>query len=280
MSIQYGNSGDAVKQLQQDLNKLQYSLVEDGYFGPKTLVAVQDFQQSKGLVVDGIVGPRTQAAIQLALNPNPNVDTILYGVDLYHGDSVTSWNSVKNSKISYVFLKATEGTGFVDNKFNRRWNELKENGLIRAAYHFFRPSKDAIKQAEHFWNVVGNLEDDDMPLVLDLEVDDGMPSSTVEGKALDFLLKVEALSGKRPIIYGGPYFLKDLTLAERFKDYPLWVAHYKSSGQPMIPSPWINYTFWQYSDKAQVLGIGNPCDINKYRGSLDDLKKFIADSKV
>ena len=35
----------------------------DGYFGPRTEVAVREFQRSAGLAVDGLVGPRTWPAL-------------------------------------------------------------------------------------------------------------------------------------------------------------------------------------------------------------------------
>ncbi len=49
--------------LQKQLNKLGYSLKEDGYFGPSTSNAVKQFQKSKGLKVDGYVGLDTISKI-------------------------------------------------------------------------------------------------------------------------------------------------------------------------------------------------------------------------
>ncbi|MEK7528590.1 MAG: peptidoglycan-binding domain-containing protein [Patescibacteria group bacterium] len=40
-----------------------YSLVIDGYFGPKTQSAVIDFQKNNRLETDGIVGPQTWNAL-------------------------------------------------------------------------------------------------------------------------------------------------------------------------------------------------------------------------
>lgn len=47
---------DYVLFVQKQLNKLGYSLKEDGYFGSSTSDAVKQFQKSKGLKVDGYVG--------------------------------------------------------------------------------------------------------------------------------------------------------------------------------------------------------------------------------
>lgn len=61
--LKLGSRGDAVKELQQLLNKHGYKLAVDGIFGQKTLAAVKSFQKSKGLVVDGIVGNKTWGAL-------------------------------------------------------------------------------------------------------------------------------------------------------------------------------------------------------------------------
>lgn len=61
--LAYGMRGEYVRALQENLNKLGYSLATDGSFGPATLAAVKDYQSKKGLAVDGSVGPATKAAI-------------------------------------------------------------------------------------------------------------------------------------------------------------------------------------------------------------------------
>lgn len=60
VTVQQGNSGQAVKALQRELNrKHHYGLVEDGVFGAGTATAVKSFQSAHGLTADGIVGPAT-----------------------------------------------------------------------------------------------------------------------------------------------------------------------------------------------------------------------------
>lgn len=58
--VSYGSQGNAVKQVQQILNRSGYELEEDGVFGPLTRAAVLDYQKKNGLrIVDGIVGDET-----------------------------------------------------------------------------------------------------------------------------------------------------------------------------------------------------------------------------
>lgn len=66
--IRYGSSGPAVEKLQAGFNTVfpKYPglpLEVDGDFGPKTELAVREFQRRVGLKVDGIVGEQTAAQL-------------------------------------------------------------------------------------------------------------------------------------------------------------------------------------------------------------------------
>lgn len=54
----------AVKELQGDLKKVGYNVVEDGRFGPETEQATKRFQRKYGLTPDGIVGPKTLRTVK------------------------------------------------------------------------------------------------------------------------------------------------------------------------------------------------------------------------
>nr|WP_242833176.1 spore cortex-lytic enzyme [Desulfosporosinus acidiphilus] len=63
--LKVGSRGSDVLTLQGELSNLGYSVgTLDGIYGPKTLAAVEAFQQSDHLQVDGIDGPLTQAALE------------------------------------------------------------------------------------------------------------------------------------------------------------------------------------------------------------------------
>jgi peptidoglycan hydrolase-like protein with peptidoglycan-binding domain/GH24 family phage-related lysozyme (muramidase) len=57
-------TGTDVQQLQADLARWNFRGATDGVFGPATQQAVEQFQQSQGLIADGIVGPQTWAFLQ------------------------------------------------------------------------------------------------------------------------------------------------------------------------------------------------------------------------
>jgi peptidoglycan hydrolase-like protein with peptidoglycan-binding domain len=60
-TLQEGDSGSCVTQLQQRLNQLGGTLTVDGQFGPATKNAVLAFQGRERISFDGIVGPTTQS---------------------------------------------------------------------------------------------------------------------------------------------------------------------------------------------------------------------------
>lgn len=91
-TIRKGNRNIYVKEMQQMLQKLGYSLGicgVDGDFGTATEKAVKEFQRDNGLTQDGICGTKTWTALQEAvdkLQPKPEpvktYSVIIRGLDL------------------------------------------------------------------------------------------------------------------------------------------------------------------------------------------------------
>lgn len=77
----------------------------------------------------------------------------------------------------------------MDPTFATNWQGMHAAGLVRTAYHFGRPGKNATVQAQFFVRQVlkngGFHQSSTLPLVLDLEVTDG--KSPVR-KTLGFVL--------------------------------------------------------------------------------------------
>ncbi|AEH03586.1 transglycosylase [Pseudomonas phage PhiPA3] len=65
--LKKGDKGDAVKQLQQKLKDLGYTLGVDGNFGNGTDTVVRSFQTKMKLSVDGVVGNGTMSTIDSTL---------------------------------------------------------------------------------------------------------------------------------------------------------------------------------------------------------------------
>ncbi|MCU0550967.1 MAG: peptidoglycan-binding protein [Leptolyngbya sp. Prado105] len=201
---------------------------------------------------------------------------VLLGIDVstYQGD--INWATVASQGVFYGFAKATEGATSRDDQFARNWSAMRSLGIVRGAYHFFRPGRDPAQQADNFLKAVQTIEDFDLPAVLDLEINDGQSASVVIDRALKWLEIVEAKTGRKPILYTYPSFWEDkLGNTTRFSDYLLWVANFGTPGQPYVPSAWKRWTFHQYSESGTLRGINGNVDLNQFNGDLDGLQRLL-----
>lgn len=64
--LRLGSTGDEVKELQAWLRVKGFAILIDGDFGPRTRMAVTEFQGENGLFIDGVVGPKTLALLRSA----------------------------------------------------------------------------------------------------------------------------------------------------------------------------------------------------------------------
>ncbi len=64
ITLQIGDKGEPVVELQRLLNSQGSHLNEDGEFTSAVLTAVVNYQRSRGLTIDGIVGRETWYALK------------------------------------------------------------------------------------------------------------------------------------------------------------------------------------------------------------------------
>jgi hypothetical protein len=144
------------------------------------------------------------------------------GIDVSRYQGKIEWAKVKQAGIRFAFIKATEGTDYVDPYFAVNWDEAREKGIARGAYHFFRPAQDGKAQAEHFLKQV-KWTKGDLPPVLDLEVTDEVTAAAIRREALEWLETVENATGMRPLVYTLPHYARSY-LDGKLARYPLWVV--------------------------------------------------------
>lgn len=196
------------------------------------------------------------------------------GIDVSRWQSQVDYSRVARAGIKYVFCKATQGLNCVDPLFARNWAGIKAARLIRGAYHFASVQRPAIDQADFFARTVGTLGEGDLPLALDIEAADNLPPIRIARWVSDFVLRLQQITERDPIIYTTASFWKDHCGLVTLGNLPLWVAHYTNAPEPNIPRGWDNYTFWQYSQNGKVDGVTGAVDRNRFRGTLADLNRL------
>jgi lysozyme len=200
----------------------------------------------------------------------------VHGIDVSKHQGSIDWKRVSQMKkngiqITFVFIKATEGITRQDNKFLTNWKHSEQNGLLRGAYHFYYPSRDAGKQADNFINIV-KLSKGDLPPVVDIEYSNGKSAKKICDDLKVFVERLEKYYTVKPIIYTNINFYNTYLIGN-FDNYPLWIAGYFDHDRfyNEFTTPWI---LWQHSEGGKVDGIGGNVDFNVFNGSLEKLKRM------
>lgn len=179
----------------------------------------------------------------------------------------------------FVFIKSSQAL-WVDEDILYNWKASKSAGLLRGAYHFLDWIADPRKQAQYAWSIIQS-DPGELPPVIDFEYWNPPPPNAYD-ILWNYVVEMERLSGKKPIIYTGAFFWdKYGTDAKVWTNYPLWIASYTTreymEGNIAKMMPWNTWAFWQYTDKGDGIAFGaesKGLDMNFFNGSLDDLYKF------
>ncbi len=195
----------------------------------------------------------------------------VHGIDVSHYQKQIDWPLVAAQDVQFAFVKATEGQSMQDTIFCKNWDAMRAAGILRGAYHFFRPGISAELQARNFIATV-DLQHGDLPPVLDVEVTDGYPSETLAAGVKTWLAIVGDAWKIKPIVYTNQNFYNQ-NLASHLQDYPVWVARYSDWRRPDLADgrPW---SFWQYGNRGRLPGIAGDVDFNVFNGSLTDLQSL------
>jgi lysozyme len=202
------------------------------------------------------------------------------GIDVSRWQGVIDWKAVRAAGIRFAYIKATDSTNGLDPNFATNWEGAKAAGIVRGAYHYFRPTADAKQQAIFFAQTV-HLEPTDLPPALDVESDFGnLTIAQIIKAVFTWLTEVENRMGRKPLVYTRAT-ISDTRLVspsgavpDWIKNYHLWVANYGVKS-PLMPKGWNNWLFWQYSNKGKVNGIDGDVDLDWFNGPLSKLGNLV-----
>ncbi len=201
----------------------------------------------------------------------------VHGIDVSRYQRRVDWERVSkmqvdDMRISFAFIKATEGSWIKDPEFDRNWENARENNIIRGAYHFFLPNVSARDQALNFAKNV-RLRPGDLPPVIDIEEKKGLGREQIRKVTLEFIALLEKRYGVKPILYTNRDFYKNHFADQpEFKPYCFWIAHYYVTDLDMPDDS--KWHFWQHSDRGNVNGINEPVDFNVFYGDEAALRRL------
>ncbi len=200
------------------------------------------------------------------MEQSENADAV-YGLDVSHYQSQIDWNQVRNfqnHKISYVYIKATEGAYLNDSYYQKNIEDAHRMGIPVGSYHYFSTNISGRVQFEHFKNAVNKEKQDLVPMV-DVE-GRRWASPSLCANLHEFLDCCEAYYGVKPIIYTGVFFYNTY-LAQQFKGYQFFIARYSDYEPTLIDGQ--NWDLWQFTDKGSIQGISGHVDVSRMNSGLD-----------
>jgi lysozyme len=193
------------------------------------------------------------------------------GIDVSSYQGPIDWKRVRRAGIGFAFARVSDGLDVVDERFAANFVGMRRAGIRRGAYQHFRASVDPKRQADLLVRSVLRLGRPDLPLVADVETDDGMSADDVRARLRVWLRRIERRTGRRPIVYTSPAMSG--TLGDAFGAYHLWVAHYEVDC-PKLPDGWKRWRFWQRSSVGKVDGIKGNVDLDVFAGTARELRRF------
>lgn len=130
----------------------------------------------------------------------------VHGIDLSHYQGEVFWETVgENTRMAYVYLKATEGGDRIDDMYERNIQLAHRYGLKVGSYHFYRPKTDQVRQLENFKAQCLPGEQDLLPLI-DIETTGGLGGEAFRDSLMKFLVLVEKAYKQKPLLYTGTNF--------------------------------------------------------------------------
>ncbi|MDW9600154.1 cell-wall lytic protein [Sinorhizobium meliloti] len=193
-------------------------------------------------------------------------------VDLSHHNSEPDWPTLMGFGTVGVIMKASEGTTYIDPTFFERRIDAQAAGLLVSSYHYLHGGQIEAQMAHYLATV---LPREGERLCIDHEAD-----ATLD----ELVAAVKYIRVSRPdlqvTVYSGHTIKeqlgesRDAYLAENTS---LWIAQYCEDAAPTWPqATWPCWSLWQYTDSAPVAGIPEPVDGNRWNGTEESLREWLA----
>jgi GH25 family lysozyme M1 (1,4-beta-N-acetylmuramidase) len=208
----------------------------------------------------------------------PAAASNVQGIDVssaQHPDGAAiNWSDVAKAGYKFAFIKATEGSYYVNPYYAGDDAQAQAAGMFVAPYAFAIPNySGGALQADYALDNANYAPDGRiLPPILDIEYDPykgadgtndcyGLTSTKMVAWISAFTAEIQRRTGQRPLIYSTAQWWNECTGdSSAFAADPLWIAGETTSG-PIMPGAWSKWGYWQYTSGA-TLSPGVPGDFD------------------
>ncbi|MBO4315527.1 MAG: glycosyl hydrolase family 25 [Prevotella sp.] len=189
----------------------------------------------------------------------------IHGIDISHYQGNVFWETVgNNSKMYYVYLKATEGGDLIDAKYEQNIQLAHRYGLKVGSYHFYRAKTPQEVQLRNFMAQCRPGEQDLIPMI-DVETKSGLSNEVFRDSLSKFLSLVEKKYKQKPLIYTGANFYDHILSGGMLDEYLIMIAQYTDYEPKLIDGR--DITMWQYTGKGRLNGVNGYIDKSRFMGN-------------
>src|SRR5215469_1908492 len=219
--------------------------------------------QTERLMNRPAIAPRAAERVRPA--GLPSSASTVQGIDVasfqHPNGAAISWTKVAQAGYKFVFIKATEGSYYVNPYYAGDASGAKGAGMLTAPYVFGIPNySGGALQADYAMDH-SNYTADGRTLapILDIEYDPyvsqdgtnecyGLTATQMVAWIKSFATEIIRRTGEAPPIYTTADWWNACTGdSTSFTSYPLWIASFASA--PVVPAAWNGtWTYWQYTD--------------------------------
>ncbi|UJW33117.1 glycoside hydrolase family 25 protein [Saccharothrix sp. AJ9571] len=204
---------------------------------------------------------------------------VLFGLDIsHHQGGNPNLHQARAEGVEFVICKATESSGFVDQRFHQNVSRAQNAGLLVAAYHYQRAGVSAAAQVDNVRRVVPP----GMPVIPDVEGNSGSAGLTREIVNL-----LRSAGYPVPLTYLPRWYWQQLGSPSLAGLPPLWSSRYPDNAQGSIADEYADVPahYWdgygglgvallQFSSSGRVAGYA-PLDLNAFRGTRQEFAALL-----
>lgn len=129
-------------------------------------------------------------------------------------------------------------------------------------FHYWRQANPVNYQVDMF---AAKLDAPELPPALDFE--DPWAKAGCGAAVLAFVREAVATLGGKPLVYTRKSWWDKWVNAEQAAEIAsltdLWVAHYTTAPEPLLPRGWTDWTVWQYAGDVKVPGMSGGVDFDR-----------------
>lgn len=191
-------------------------------------------------------------------------------------------------EVTFIAVRAGISWGYQDPWFAYYFAEATRINRVRMAYHVLYPGESASAQMDNFFRILGAIDFDSVPLVLDLELDHGQTVSRITQCTVEALNLLKHRTGRIPFVYSRAGWVNQFLRVRDLPPVHWWLAQYRwprpyplftpeYACPPALPEGVCTWTVHQTASRGASIGARamHYMDYNRWNGTKTDLLAFV-----